>query len=112
MTKITNATFILTGDRGVFVVKFYYPDGGHDPGCSIEHRGKTTRIPNPKRRYKPCQTHCLDLIALAISEPPPNQFAANRKKAAHRDVKALAGLGRQTRKAKSHKLKMVGGPEQ
>lgn len=113
--KITDARFTLTDARGEFVVKFIYPGRGFDPVCSVEHQGKTARIANPHRRYKPCLTHCLDLIAQAMYEPPPTQFAKNRKEATRKDTAALAAFGRPTRRAapaKRPNLKMVGGPEQ
>lgn len=43
-------------------------------------KGKRHRVENPKGQYKPCVTHCRDLIRHVTYQPPVTEFAKRRQK--------------------------------
>lgn len=107
--KILDATFIVQGgERGMFVVEFAfapqfvrvwnkgdYGDASAKPLLERE---------NSQRRFKPCATHVVELVALAFDAEPPTQFGKNRAAAEAREEIAAKPSKRRP------KFKLIGGP--
>lgn len=63
----------------------------HTPCTGKEHEGSgnVLKVANASGRYKPCKTHCLDLIRQALGKPPADNFAARRVEEQRRQKPAL-----------------------
>lgn len=76
--KLQSAQFVILGTDDVsFVVDFQ----GHKSTVSvIGGDGTRADVDNVDHRYKPCVTHCCDLIRLATQRPSTNSFEDRRRK--------------------------------
>jgi hypothetical protein len=84
--KLSKATFRFDAATVVFV------DGACGPRVEVWRGGKRVHsIDNADRRYKPCVTHCLDVLRMVEQKPPKNEFARQRQKAARPAVGIAKG---------------------
>jgi len=72
--------------HGLVSVRFRF---GDRPSVQVYlGRVRVSEIANHDKRYRPCVTHCQDVIRLALKKPPKSNHAAQRLKAV-RDQKPL-----------------------
>lgn len=72
--KLTSAVFCFSDKQRQITVSF--------TGESIIVSGGETivlELVNVKRKYKPCVTHCLELIKTAYQKPQSTEFAKSRE---------------------------------
>lgn len=82
--KFITATFCFDdSELGLIIVNFDDVNG-HVEVSTINPAasGPCFTIPNPKRRYKPCATHAMELIRLKLGKKPRTEFAKQRQAAA------------------------------
>lgn len=80
--KLAQALFEIVSGTDRFHVLFR-------PGyVVVKLKGRPDRrVENDDLRYKPCMTHCKDLIRLAVGKPPLSNQAAQRH---NKDARPLA----------------------
>lgn len=79
--KIDNALFTFR-DRvhGLIHVEFCFDDKGIAVAVVINAQDKSFSFDNAKGTWKPCVTHCQDLIRLAFGRQPRTKFAKQKIK--------------------------------
>lgn len=92
--KISIARFTYRDrSHGTIHVTFRYDDKGKPLDVEIRADGKLFRVDNPKSDWKPCVTHCQDLIRLKLGRKPKTPFAERRIK----DTKPALRIAQGTR---------------
>lgn len=71
---------------------FYFNDGETQYCVAFEPQDRSVlvskdqrevmRLDNKRGQYKPCATHCIDLIRTAQAKKPRSEFAARRRRSA------------------------------
>lgn len=86
--KTTFAQFTLYDGSGTAaIVSFNFNPKGEPTNVHLFCSGKEFRVSNKKARWKPCVTHCLDLIRMHLGKKPTSEFAKQRVKATKPELK-------------------------
>lgn len=72
--KITSAVFCFSNKERQIAVSFNGESVTVSEGETI-----VLELVNVKRKYKPCVTHCLELIQSAFRKPQSSEFAKQRE---------------------------------
>jgi hypothetical protein len=77
--KINAAHFTyLDRTHGMIRVVFAYDGEGKPEEITVTMRDESFRIENAKGEWKPCVTHCQDLIRMKLGRKPKTPFAERR----------------------------------
>ena len=80
--------FDVAGCDGDVRVAFHHDEKGKPNTVSVRVADNDVyQVENNSGRYKPCVTHCKELIRLATKKPPVDDFAKRRQKAARPKLK-------------------------